>query len=248
MHGRAVCVTAAPMPSSRIMTLLAAGCSASLLFAGCGSADQNRQTVKALWYGKQSDGSIAQGITPVTLTTDRQGTEATVDIDLSGMSDAKTGEYWNAAAYSAAAVATIGSAIDPRQVQIGFAVNDEIDGPSAGGLMTVAVTSDLVNSQVASGKSMTGTILPDGSLGPVSGIPAKIRAASAAGIKTVVIPQGQRQSKDPESNKTIDVVEQGKTLGVEVIEAALGSRRMRFSSVQSNKYRRQTQVRWTQIS
>lgn len=187
--------------------------------AGCASETAGSQTVKALWYGEQPGGGIAQGITPVTVSANHDGADSTVNIDLSGMADAKTGDFWNATAYSAAAVATIGSAVDPRSVQIAFDVNEEIDGPSAGGLLTVAVSSDFVNEKVAADRSMTGTVLPDGSLGPVGGIPAKIRAASEAGIKTVVIPAGQRKSKDPETKRIVDVVDQGKEVGVEVIEA-----------------------------
>ena len=210
-----------PMPSKfKATAVLAIALSATTMVAACSTPQAGTQTVKALWYGEQSDGSIAQGITPVTVSTDRLGTESSVSIDLSGMTDENTGAYWNATAYSAAAVATIGSAVDPRQVQIAFDVNEEIDGPSAGGLLTVGVSSDFVDEKVADDRSMTGTILPDGSLGPVGGIPAKIRAAAEAGIKTVVIPAGQRKSKDPESNKTVDVVDQGKELGVDVIEAA----------------------------
>lgn len=201
-------------------SLVAMSVCGALVLSGCGGTADSSQTVKALWYGKQSDGSIAQGITPVVVETDQNGTSGDVNIDLSGMADASTGAYWNAAAYSAAAVATIGAAVDPRNVEIAFGVKEEIDGPSAGGLMTVGVSSDLAGVKIANDKSMTGTILPDGSLGPVGGIPAKIRAAAKAGIKTVVIPAGQRQSKDPETNMTVDVINQGKDLGVDVTEAA----------------------------
>lgn len=191
------------------------------LLAGCGSSASNAhsQTVNALWYGKQPDGRIAQGITPVEVSTS-SASEGSFNVDLSGMADAGTGDYWNAAAASAAAVGALGAAVDPNTLQVAFKVDESIDGPSAGGLLTVAVSSDLAGQQVASGKSMTGTVMPDGSLGPVGGIPAKIRAAGQAGMTTVVIPAGQRMSTDPESRAVIDVVDQGKTLGIEVVEAA----------------------------
>jgi len=45
---------------------------------------------------------------------------------------------------------------------------------------------------------MTGTIDKDGSIGPVGGIPDKIRAAAREGYRTVLIPEGQRY--DPRWN------------------------------------------------
>lgn len=193
----------------------------TVALAACSSSAGSTQTVKALWYGKQSDGSIQHGITPVTVGTSRSSSDSVgnFSIDLSGMNDAGTGAYWNAAAASAAVVGTLGAAVDPRNLSVNFAVNESIDGPSAGGLMTVAVASDLANQQVQSDRSMTGTIMPDGSLGPVGGIPEKVRAAAEAGLKTIVIPAGQKMSVDPTTGSTVDVVQEGQQLGVTVIEA-----------------------------
>lgn len=192
----------------------------AFLVASCGHAATDSQRVRALWYGKQSDGSIAQGVTPVVVSADVDESESGVVVDLSEMKRSETGDYWDAAAHSAAVVGTINSAADPRKVKIRFDVDESIDGPSAGGLLAVAVWADLEKERIGSRRSMTGTIMPDGSLGPVGGIPAKIRAASEAGITTVVIPKGQRVSTDPESRQSVDVIEQGRILGVEVIESA----------------------------
>jgi len=189
-----------------------------LVVGGCGlSAESQETTVNALWYGKQQDGSFDSGLTSVTIaTTTGSGSDFTVDLD--GLRAASTGDVWNAAAWSAATVGTLGSGVDPRGVSINFGVGESIDGPSAGGLMTVGVLADLAGSSVNPEVTMTGTILPSGAIGPVGGIPEKLRAAASAGVKTVLIPEGQRYSVDPRTSTTVDVVQEGEDLGVDVVE------------------------------
>ncbi len=74
------------------------------------------------------------------------------------------------------------------------------DGPSAGGVMTVGFAALLKGDQIRRGVAMTGTISRDGTIGPVGGIPDKIRAAAREGYRTILIPQGQRD--DPRWNLT----------------------------------------------
>ena len=66
--------------------------------------------------------------------------------------------------------------------------------------------------------TMTGTINPDGTVGPVGGIPQKIQGAAAEGITTVLIPAGQRNSESEDDGSLVDVVDEGRRLGVEVRE------------------------------
>ncbi len=74
------------------------------------------------------------------------------------------------------------------------------DGPSAGGVMTVGFAALLKGDRIRRGIAMTGTISKDGTIGPVGGIPDKIRAAAREGYRTILIPQGQRD--DPRWNIT----------------------------------------------
>ena len=64
------------------------------------------------------------------------------------------------------------------------------------------------------GIALTGTIAKDGTIGPVGGIPDKIRAAAREGYRTILIPQGQRD--DPRWNLNRLAWE----LNVEVTEVA----------------------------
>jgi hypothetical protein len=81
----------------------------------------------------------------------------------------------------------------------GFAyVSTGSDGPSAGAVMTVGFAALLKGDHIRRGIAMTGTIAKDGTIGPVGGIPDKIRAAAREGYRTVLIPEGQRY--DPRWN------------------------------------------------
>ena len=66
-----------------------------------------------------------------------------------------------------------------------------IGGPSAGAVMTLATVSLLENWTIDSHLVMTGMIDPDGSIGPIGGIPYKIDAANSVGATRFLIPKGQ---------------------------------------------------------
>ncbi len=66
-----------------------------------------------------------------------------------------------------------------------------IGGPSAGGIMTVATVALLENWPLDEHTVMTGMINPDGSIGPIGGIPYKVDAAYEVGAKRFLIPKGQ---------------------------------------------------------
>jgi len=86
------------------------------------------------------------------------------------------------------------SYIDPYTCDFFFVVrtlSPIIGGPSAGAIMTIAVISLLENWTLDNRTVMTGMINPDGSIGPVGGIPYKIDAAHSVGATRFLIPKGQ---------------------------------------------------------
>ncbi|MEA3280971.1 MAG: S16 family serine protease [Euryarchaeota archaeon] len=107
-----------------------------------------------------------------------------------------------------------------------------IGGPSAGAAMTVATVAALENWTVDPGVIMTGMINPDGSIGAVGGIPAKLNVSIRHGAHTFLIPPGQGnlteivqviEQDDPlaairDELVTTDVIELGSAQGVEVRE------------------------------
>jgi predicted S18 family serine protease len=106
--------------------------------------------------------------------------------------------------------------VDPSQYEFSFDVVGRIDGPSAGALMTAAVLAGLLGHEIDPNITMTGTINPDGTIGPVGGIPHKIEGAAAAGKTLVLVPSGQRFDYDYALGQSVDLVEVGQQHGVEV--------------------------------
>ena len=109
-----------------------------------------------------------------------------------------------------------------------------IGGPSAGGALTVATIAAINKWTLKPGVVMTGMINPDGSIGPVGGIPFKLEAAAAENTTLFLVPEGQStvtvrkavsRTKgtliiSEEKEETVDVVELGKKLNVTVKEVS----------------------------
>ncbi|HEW64502.1 MAG TPA: hypothetical protein ENO39_05570 [Fervidicoccus fontis] len=109
-----------------------------------------------------------------------------------------------------------------------------VGGPSAGAIMTIGIISALLNLTPNTNVAMTGMINPDGTIGPVGGIPEKLQAAAEAGYKIFLIPVGQEivtEEKTVEQStpfgtiiryvpQQINVTELGEKLGVKVIEVS----------------------------
>lgn len=203
--------------------VLAVAISVALSLVSCGSSDPlsnlNSTKVKALWFSGEGD-STKQGIAEVTVSTGLGDPSHGFQLDLDTERAQGAGASWTAATWSAASVATLFSFRDPLTVRISVAIDGAIDGPSAGGLMAasmLALNSGMTLDQDA---TMTGTINPDGSIGLVAGIPAKIQAAHEAGLKKVLIPAGGKMSTDPRTGKVVNTIAEGKRLGITVVEVA----------------------------
>jgi uncharacterized protein len=129
-----------------------------------------------------------------------------------------TGEQWQSSGWIAVLLASMLQGVNPTDYEFSFSSSGWIDGPSAGCLMTVGVLAALRNDKVREDATMTGTINPDGTVGPVGGIPHKLDGAAKAGKKLVLVPIGQRYDYDTNQQKLVDLVEVGKQLGIEVRE------------------------------
>jgi uncharacterized protein len=66
-----------------------------------------------------------------------------------------------------------------------------IEGPSAGASLTVATIAALENKNLNPNVMLTGTINPDGTIGPVGGIAEKAKAAKDVGATLFLVPEGQ---------------------------------------------------------
>ena len=100
-------------------------------------------------------------------------------------------------------------------VTITLEFSGNIDGPSAGGVTCLAILSALDGRPLPNDFAMTGTILPDGTIGVVGGIPEKMRAAARSGVRRIFIPAFLRIFKDEKGND-IDLNRLAKELKIEL--------------------------------
>ena len=173
-------------------------------------------TLAALYVQSGPNGTEGSSI-PVTIHLDLGGKPFRVGFAEDQVGG--TGDQWHAAGWNAATVGTLltGSPLNGRTIT--FDVNGEIDGPSPGALMTIGVIALLRGDTIKNDITMTGTINPDGTVGPVGGIPYKIDGVVQAHKKRMLIPLGERNSAD-DSGQLVDVVAAGQAKGVKVTEVA----------------------------
>jgi hypothetical protein len=164
----------------------------------------------------------------------KQGS-ALFTIDLSDIQAQGAGAQWTAASASAAAVGAMASGLNPGRIDVDFAVSGPIDGPSAGGILAVGVISALLGVPIRGDMTMTGTISPDGSIGPVGEIAAKLRAAADQGYRTVLLPIANMSVRNPQTNAVESATELGKALGLDV--QPVGNVQQAFTLFTDGKYR-----------
>lgn len=66
-----------------------------------------------------------------------------------------------------------------------------VDGPSAGAAITIAVIAAIKGDKLSEKVFITGTVMPDGSIGKVGGIAEKAEAAAAKGGEVFLVPSSQ---------------------------------------------------------
>ena len=92
--------------------------------------------------------------------------------------------------FNAAAVvrAVTGKEISDFDINVNFVGGGQIDGPSAGTAVTVALISALTGKKVRQDAAVTGEISVSGQVRAVGGIFEKPYGASRAGMKDMIIP------------------------------------------------------------
>ncbi len=174
--------------------------------------------VTALAVYTKSDGT-AGGTTNTVTVSVRRKKDSGLKIGIFNSEVEGTGPMWRASAWSAVTLACLILGVNPEHFEFSYdAGGGRIDGPSAGGITTVATMAALLGDKVRDDVTMTGTINPDGTIGPVGGIPQKLEGAHKAGKKLVLIPAGQRYDYDENLKKKVDVIDKGKKLGMTVKE------------------------------
>ena len=138
-------------------------------------------------------------------TTTYQGTvmKITVEIrDGSGLvlvnTAIPTGVDFQTSAKTSVMIAQKITNIDLSKKDVIFSISSEnnqelqaVDGGSAGGAMTVLLSSEILGKPLNDKVLMTGTIQDDGTIGEIGGAAEKADAAGKYGAKIFLVPQGQ---------------------------------------------------------
>lgn len=161
-----------------------------------------------------TNGSAASAPLEVSI---RPSTNGNLGVNFVEHGVGKTAERWEAAGWNAVTVASMltGAPLGNREIR--FTVSGRLDEQSTGALMTIAVIALLRGDQLEPDITATGTINPDGTIGPVSGVPEKVAAAVRAHKARMLVPTGERSTPDS-SGKLVDVVAAGPKVGIRVVE------------------------------
>ena len=204
--------------------LLATG--AALIGAGCGGGGGDPTgswwqvpptsiTFPVPWAGTGPGGSPVQGIEPAGIRV-RATDEPSFSVNLEDIKAKGAGAQWQASTAAAATVATLFTGADPSTLSIGYEITGPIDGPSGGAALTLGTVAAIRGDAVKPKVLMTGTIAPDGTIGKVGLVPQKVRAAAREGYRLFLIPVGTEVSFDNATNRPVDVIALGRSLGVTV--------------------------------
>jgi len=206
------------MPMRSRALLVATAVVVGAIVTGCsggeGSSDASGAISFPVLYVKGDSGGFAVDSVEVGESPDGEMRVEFSEDEVTGF-----GPMLRAAMWNSSALALILTGESPTK-EFRFQVSGLSDGPSSGAISTVAVLAAMRGEALLDKTAMTGTIQPDGSVGPVGGIPEKVKGAAEGKYARVGIPIGLRNSKSSATGETVDVVALGRDLGVEVTELA----------------------------
>src|SRR5512143_3866485 len=141
---------------------------------------------------KPSD--ITGGMSPVKLTTAPNG-DGSVQVGIFEEFAGGTGPQWRAGVWVSAVVAASTLNKDLTDFTFSATSGGYIDGASASGLMAAGFLAAMTGAQIDPNVTMTGIINPDGTIGPVGGIPEKFAGSIEKGKKKLGFPIGMRYTR-----------------------------------------------------
>lgn len=182
-------------------------------------------TVASVTPGSPSDGVLAPGDT--LLTVDGTPVAVATDVAAAVAGDAPgttvTVTYRRDGVESTAPVTLAARPDDPSRGLLGIGVTDapdvpftvdislqDVGGPSAGLMFSLAVVDELTPGELTGGQFVagTGTIDDSGAVGPIGGIPFKLIAAREAGATTFLVPAdncAEALSRAPDGLRLVEV-------------------------------------------
>jgi len=162
---------------------------------------------------------ITGGMSAVKLAT-APNTDQSVQVGVFEEFVGGTGTQWRAGVWVSAFVAATTLNKDLTDFTFSAASSGYIDGASASGLMAGGFLAAMTGAPIDPKATMTGIINPDGTIGPVDGIPEKFIASLDKGKKRIGYPIGMRYAKSVKTDKLVDLVALAKEHGGEAVEIA----------------------------
>ena len=138
---------------------------------------------------------------------------------LLGTLDVSAAASWQASLWSAALVAAATLGKDPADVAFTVAPPVPGDGAAASALLAAGFLAARTGERVDPAVTLTGLIQPDGTIGPVAGVPEQLLAAIARGKTRLGYPSGMRLATSL-AGKEVDVVRLARDHGAEAVELA----------------------------
>ncbi|MCA3013987.1 MAG: hypothetical protein INH41_16525 [Myxococcaceae bacterium] len=172
--------------------------------------------MKAVYFkGRGADATGGTTRVSIRLSPNKSG-ESSVGVmeEFSG----GTGAMWRTATWQAAIGASAFNKVPLTDYEFLVRVGGHIDGPSAGLLMASTFVALQRGKALKPNTTMTGTINPDGSSGPVGGIVQKMRGAAADGVTRFGFPSGGREQLDITTGERVDLLALAQQLKIEAKE------------------------------
>ncbi|MEP6861966.1 MAG: S16 family serine protease [Deltaproteobacteria bacterium] len=182
-------------------------------------AAQAKVTVDAMYVQMGGSGPATGGMTPVKLAI-APNPDQSVQVGIYEEFNGGTGAQWRAGVWVAAIVAAGVLGKDLTDFTFSASSGGYIDGASASGLMAGGFLAAMTGSEVDPKATMTGIINPDGTIGPVGGIPEKFLGSIEKGKRRLGYPIGMRKAKSEATGADVDLVELAKAHGAEAVEIA----------------------------
>jgi uncharacterized protein len=178
------------------------------------------KTVVDAMFVQMGDGKeITGGMSAVKLST-APNSDGSVQVGIFEEFAGGTGPQWRAGVWVSAFVAATTLNKDLTDFTFSATSGGYIDGASASGLMAAGFLAAMTGAAVDPTVTMTGIINPDGTIGPVDGIPEKFLASIDKGKKRIGYPIGMRTAKSAKTGENVDLVKLAKDHGAEAIEIA----------------------------
>jgi hypothetical protein len=179
----------------------------------------SKGTVDAMFVRMGGAEPPTGGSSPVKLETSPNA-DGSVQVGIFEEMSGGTGSQWRAGVWVSAFVASNTLGKDLTDFRFSAASGGYIDGASASGLMAGGFLATMSGAQIDASVTMTGIINPDGTIGPVGGIPEKFAGSIEKGKKRLGFPIGMRWARSAATYEMVDLVKLAKDKGAEAVEIA----------------------------